>query len=152
MALKDTIFRFVAALFFENPAKGKSFAQLKTDLDSSGSRLRSRFMSGQANPKLLIHVIQIERWGQNRLRSTLQEVPFELDGSSRYAPSAALGWNELRLEFDQTRQATLELVDRLERANPGPVAHNQFGPISVKGWLGYLNSHANIEVQRKLRS
>jgi hypothetical protein len=152
MAFKDTIFRLVAALFFENPAKGKSFEQLRAALDSSGSRLRSRLESGRANPELLRHVIQIERWGQNRLRSALKEVPFELDGSSLHAPDAALDWDGLRSEFDKTRQATLELVDRLERANPGPVAHNQFGPISVKGWLGYLNSHANIEVQRKLRS
>ncbi len=152
MAFKDSIFRFVAGVFFENPANRKSFAQLRSSLESNGSRLRSRLESGQANSKLLSHVIQIERWGQNRLRSTLNEVPFELDGSSRYAPGAALGWSELRLEFDKTRQATLELVDRLERANPGPVAHNQFGPISVKGWLGYLNAHANMEVQRKLRS
>ena len=148
----DSIFRFVAGVFFENPANRKSFAQLRSDLDSSGSRLRSRFESGKPNSKLLSHVIQIERWGQNQLRSTLQEVPFEVDGSSRYAPDPALGWQELRLEFDNTRQATLELVDRLERANPGPVAHNQFGLISVKGWLGYLNSHANLEVKRKLRS
>jgi hypothetical protein len=153
MAFKDSIAQLIAGLFLENPAKSKSFAQLRSALESSGIQMQARLESGKANPELLRHVIQIERWGQNRLRSSLGEVPFVQDGSSAYAPDAALGWDELKAEFFRVRQETLEITRRLELANPspGPVVHNQFGLLSVKGWLRYLNVHASTEL-RKLRS
>jgi hypothetical protein len=151
MAFKDALFQFAAGLFFERPAKNKSFAQLRTALEQGRTQIESQLEGCQPNPDLLRHIIAIEAWGQNRLRSTIAEVPFERDGSGKYLPDVSIGWNELRRVFWQTRQTTLELLDRLEPANPGPVAHNQFGPVSVKGWIWYLISHANLEAKRKLR-
>jgi hypothetical protein len=152
MAFKDSITQLIAGLFLEKPAKSQSFAQLRSALESSGVQMKSRLESGKANPELLRHIIQIERWGQNRLRSSLGEVPFEMDRSRAYAPDATLGWEELIFEFVKVRQETLEIVRRLELVNPSPdpVVHNQFGPISVKAWLRYLNVHASTEL-RKLR-
>jgi DinB superfamily len=153
MAFKDSIAQLIAGLFLENPAKSKSFAQLRSALESSGIQMQARLESGKANSELLRHIIQIESWGHSRLRSSLGEVPFVLDGSSEYAPDAAFGWDELKAEFFRVRQETLEITRRLELANlsPGPVVHNQFGLLSVKGWLRYLNVHASMEL-RKLRS
>jgi hypothetical protein len=151
MAFKDTIAQLIAGLFLEIPAKSKSFAQLRAKLEQSGRQVQARLEVGQPNPVLLAHIIQIERWGQNRLRSSLAETPFEMDQSSKYAPDLSLDWSALRLEFDRTRQVTLELVDRLELGQPVMVAHNQLGPMSAKAWLWYLNLHANLEL-RRLRS
>jgi DinB superfamily len=152
MAFKDGIAQLIAGLFLENPAKSKSFAQLRSALESSGVQMQARLESGKSNPELLRHIIQIESWGQNRLRSSLGEVQFEMDRSRAYAPDAALGWDELKSEFARVRQETLEIARRLESANPPPgsVVHNQFGLLSVKGWLRYLNVHASTEL-RKLR-
>jgi DinB superfamily len=154
MTFKDSISQLIAGIFLENPAKGKSFAQLRSALELSGTKMLARLEVGKPNPELLRHIITIERWGQHRLRSTLGEVQFVLDRSGQYAPASTLGWDELKSEFAKVRQETLEITRRLELANPapGPVVHNQFGPVSVKGWLRYLNVHANMEVQRKLRS
>ena len=150
MAFKDSIAQLIAGLFLENPAKSKSFVQLRSSLELSGVQMRAQLEKGKANPELLRHIIQVERWGQNRLRSSLGEVRFEMDRSGLYAPDKALGWDELRSEFAKVRQETLLIAQRLELANPvpGPVVHNQFGPISVKGWLRYLNVHARTELRR----
>ena len=151
MAFKDTMTQLIAGLFLENPAKTKSFAQLRAKLEHSGRQVQARLEVSQPNPVLLAHIIQIEMWGQNRLRSSLAETAFEMDQSSKYAPDLSLDYSELRLEFDRTRQVTLELVDRLESGEPVAVAHNQLGPMSAKAWLWYLNLHANL-VLRRLRS
>jgi DinB superfamily len=153
MAFKDSIAQLIAGLFLENPAKSKSFAQLRSALELSGIQMQARLESGKENPELLRHIIQIEIWGQYRLRSSIGEVRLEMDRSGAYAPDTALGWDELKSEFAKVRQETLEIARRLELANPQPgsVVHNQFGPISVKGWLRYLNIHASTEL-RKLRS
>ena len=151
MAFKDALFQIAAGLFFENPAKNKSFAQLRAALEQGQSGIEAQLEVCKPNPELLRHVIAIEAWGQNRLRSSIGEVPFALDRSGQYAPDATLGWSELRNAFRQTRQSTLDLLDRLEPANPGPVRHNQFGLISVKAWIWYLHMHANLEAKRKLR-
>jgi hypothetical protein len=152
MVFKDSIAQLIAGLFLENPAKSKSITQLRSALELSGIQMQARLESGNANPELLRHIIQIEAWGQHRLRSSLGEVRFEMDRSGAFAPDAALGWDELKSEFINVRQETLEIARRLELANPppGPVVHNQFGPLSVKGWLRYLNIHASMEL-RKLR-
>ena len=151
MALKDVLFQFVAGLLIENPAKNKSYVQLRAALEQGRSEIESQLEVSKPNPELLRHIIAIEAWGQNRLRSSLGEVPFEMDRSGKYAPDLTTDWTALRGGFRQTRQNTLDLLNRLEAANPGPVRHNQFGLISVKGWLWYLHTHANLEAKRKLR-
>jgi DinB superfamily len=150
MAFKDGIARIIAGLFLENPAKSKSFAQLRSALELSGIQMQARLESGKPNPELLRHIIQIEAWGQHRLRSSIGEVRFEMDRSVVYAPDATLGWDELKSEFVKVRQETLEIARRLELADPlpGPVVHNQFGSLSVKGWLRYLNTHASTELRK----
>jgi hypothetical protein len=153
MAFKDSIAQLIAGLFLENPVKSKSFAQLRSALELSGIQMQARLESGKANPELLRHIIQIEAWGQHRLRSSIDEVEFEMDCSGAFAPDGALSWDELKSEFVKVRRETLEIAQRLELADlpPGRVVHNQFGPLSVKGWLRYLNIHASTEL-RKLRS
>jgi hypothetical protein len=153
MAFKDTIFRLAATLVLENPSRRKTISELRGTLERSHARLNDRLGSRAANPTLLRHVIAIERWGQTRLRVALGEVALSPDRSGTYAPDAALGWTELRATFDATRRETLEIAHRLEglSTQPAPVPHDQFGPISVKAWLRYLDTHASAELSR-LRS
>jgi hypothetical protein len=102
--------------------------------------------------KVLRHITGIERWGQRRLQILLGEPPIadEYDG---YRPGTDLTLDEQRALFRETRTATLALIDQLQAAGVGDDAtapHNDFGPLTVRGWLRYLDMHANLE-SKKLR-
>jgi hypothetical protein len=61
---------------------------------------------------------------------------------------------EQREFFRQTRAATVALVDQLAAAKLSDDArslHNDYGPLSVRGWLSYLDMHANLE-SKKIRT
>ena len=55
--------------------------------------------------------------------------------------------------FSETRQQTVAVVQQLGQTNVADVKvpHNQFGPLSVRSWLRYLEMHANLEA-KKLKS
>ena len=147
------LFKFAATLMFENPARNKSFAELRQKLEVSSAEILERCakMSDSANNrKVLTHIIAIERWGANRLAVLLRDKPLELDSSRAYAPDSA-NWAELQEIFKQTRAATVNLTARLAASNSvATVAHNQFGEVSGRGWVQYLTSHAHLE-SRKIR-
>ena len=149
------LFKFAATLMFENPARNKSFAELRQKLEVSGAEIAERCAKlgdSANNRKVLAHVITIERWGANRLRVLLGDKPLELDGSRAYAPNGAATWVELQEIFKQTRAATVNQTARLEASNPArTVAHNQFGEVSGRGWVQYLTSHGHLE-SRKIKS
>jgi hypothetical protein len=73
----------------------------------------------------------------------------EYDG---YRPARAAGWAELQDVFHSTRQQTVALARQLGPAVEADVhvPHNQFGPLTVRSWLRYLDIHANMEA-KKLR-
>jgi hypothetical protein len=57
----------------------------------------------------------------------------------------------LRAVFQATRQETVSLCKSLRMAGVDPetrILHNQFGEISLLGWLYYLIFHAGIESRR----
>ncbi len=153
MTIKEAMVHFVVERFVEGPAQKKSLAEIRQDLQAGGEAL-TQILAGAAdtpsNRKQLRHVIGIERWGQKRLRVALGEafVPGEYD---EFCPAEGRAWAELRADFAETRQATLGLTQALEKANLPEgftVRHNSFGPLSVKGWLRYLNNHAGMEGKR----
>lgn len=101
---------------------------------------------------MINHIIGIERWGQQRLLVLAGE-PFARDEYNGYAFSSALPLSELRGHFTTTRRGTVALVNILMLAGISPsrsVPHNDFGDLSLRGWLRYLGMHAEIE-SRKLR-
>ena len=148
------LFKFAATLMFENPARNKTFAELRQKLEVSGAEIlvRCAMMGDSAgNRKVLAHIVAIERWGANRLLVLLGDKPLELDSSRAYAPDSA-NWAALQEVFRQTRAASVNLTARLEASNAvATVPHNQFGEVSGRGWVQYLTSHAHLE-SRKIKS
>ncbi|NOK63504.1 MAG: hypothetical protein GFH27_549371n3 [Chloroflexi bacterium AL-W] len=153
MGFRDQLTALVVGLFFERPARNRTLAELARDLETSGQKITTRlgvFNESLPNRIQLLHIVGIERWGQRRLRVALGEPPL-LDEYDDYRPDSALAWDELRTTFGETRRETVQLAQTLiDQDVDGAtlVRHNQFGPLSIRGWLHYLNTHANIESRR----
>ena len=151
--IKNTFSRLFKYLMIERPTKGRSVGELAATLQASGEELARRFAGapeGDKNREKLRHIISIERWGQQRLRVGLGE-PSASDESRSYKPAPDTEWRALQEEFSRTRGETLELADRLSQAGVDPtltVPHNQFGPLTLRGWLRYLETHASFEGKR----
>ncbi|MBL8162574.1 MAG: DinB family protein [Anaerolineae bacterium] len=98
------------------------------------------------NRRILSHIVGIERWGQRRLSVFLGE-PFVDEEYNIHRPPREASWSELRAQFHETRAQTLVLIDRIAAADPRDqrVLHNQWGLLSARGWLNYLNVHARGE-------
>jgi hypothetical protein len=143
MSALDNILRSV----IEWPARNKSLADLGHQLDKTGVSIAQRFRQGadnERNRERIAHITGIERWGQRRLRVALGE-PLVMDEYDGYRPDKALGVPQLAEAFAQTRAETLDLIRRLRAAAIPPtrtVPHNQFGDLSLRAWLAYLENHA----------
>jgi hypothetical protein len=155
MALRETVLKLVAPLFIENPAQKQSFAQLTLRLEQSQTVIANRINGVKArnlerHRATLRHIIGIERWGTSRLKVALGEA-FKPDGQKDYHPDPNTDFAALLEDFNSTRLETLRVAKLVEQQNKdAKIEHNGFGPLSMKGWLGYLNVHAEIE-SRKLR-
>jgi hypothetical protein len=109
-----------------------------------------RFQTGSdttRNRQTASHIVGIERWGQQRLRSLLGEPPV-MDEYDGYRPGPDCTLRELADEFPQTRQATLALLQVLaDRKIPltQQVLHNESGLMSVGAWFVYFENHAGRE-------
>ncbi|MGQ9549285.1 MAG: hypothetical protein ACUVSY_11715 [Roseiflexus sp.] len=148
-ALRDVVVR----LLLERPAARQSISDWADTLAASGSKLKARIAARadtSANRRLLRHIIGLERWGQRRMRVALGE-PFINDEMDGYQPPADLSLAELIDVFLNTRDETVHLARRLatdSRVETSRVPHNQLGPLSIRGWLRYLDMHADLEARR----
>lgn len=153
MGLKEAFFQGVANLIIERPAKNRSLEQWRDQLTKSGAAIEQRAAAATDSAKgqnVLRHITGIERWGQNRLRVFLG-APYVRDQYDDYRPGETLDLKSQIAAFHETRAETVELVRRLEAAGsamPATVEHNDFGPLSARGWLAYLDSHATRESTR----
>lgn len=153
MTIRTTILRLVAGLMFERPARKQSLPEIIVSLEKSGAALQQNFAAVPDKPEnreLLRHIIGIERWGQRRLRVALGAEPVrdEYDG---YCPAEGLDMATLRGELQSTRRETVAIAHAFESGLnrlDTIVFHNDFGDLSVRGWLRYLEGHANIEAKR----
>jgi hypothetical protein len=96
---------------------------------------------------VLRHLTGIERWGQRRLQILLGAAPIQ-DDYDGYQPNADLDLAGQLAAFAQTRAATLKLVDQLKEAGVSDTQkadHNDYGQLSARGWLRYLDLHASLE-------
>lgn len=153
MGLKEKIYSFAADLFFERPVKGKSYADLSRLLDDAGKSISARLdgkKHTEFNHRVLTHIIGIERWGQSRLR-TLLGAPLIQEEYTAHRPPRDIPWADLIEQFRATRAESVALAAQLESASVGPdktAPHNQFGPLTARGWLRYLRTHASREIMR----
>jgi hypothetical protein len=93
------------------------------------------------------HITGIERWSQNRLRCFLGTA-YARDEYDSYQPGPALDLSGQIAAFQETRQETLALARQLQEAgvpDTATVAHNDFGPLTARGWLSYMTTHASRE-------
>ena len=139
----------------ERPATGQSFLSLEQQLTASGERLTVRAMNAsdtERNRELLRHIIGIERWGRARVQSAVLHRPWVMDGHHDYKPPRDKSVKELAEIFAEQRRRTAALAHTLHESPPrlsDKVVHNGLGPLSVRGWLRYLQYHAELE-SRKL--
>lgn len=131
----------------ERQAQTMSLDELKRWLQESGERISDKFArasNNRLNQEAAKHVIGIERWGQRRLCVLLGEPPIQ-DEYNSYRPDDLNDIKALCDAFKGTRAETLTVIDRLKAAGVAPdrtTFHNQYGDLSVRGWLRYLNDHA----------
>ena len=122
-------------------------------LAASGESISHRlnkYSDSQRNRQVLSHIIGIEQWGQSRLRVGLGE-PYQEDEYDNYRPSKNRSWEQLKAEFRMARKKTVALAEALDDNQVDQfmtVNHNQYGPLTLGGWLRYLNMHANLESKR----
>lgn len=153
MVFRETVLKLVAPLFIENPAQKQSFAQLTARLEKTQNEIANRInavktQNLEKHRATLRHIIGIERWGTERLKVALGET-FKPDGQKDYHPNPNSNFAALLEDFNNTRFETLRVAKLVEQQNPNAkVEHNGFGPLSVKGWLAYLNIHSSMESQK----
>jgi len=151
MGIKQKLMGFAVEFLLERPARGKSYTELGLELDNAGQKILLRLQNKKMtefNHRVLSHITGIERWGQSRLRSMLGG-PLLQDEYDGYRPARDIPWDGLIEEFRATRAETVQLVQSLTKASVDPtttVSHNDFGPITVRAWLRYLQTHASREI------
>ncbi len=151
MSIKDIITQRVLDAIVERPAAKLSFPELEDTLLADGLKLGGVFANMSDTPdnrRLLSHIIAIEAWGAHRLRVALGD-PLVIDDSSAYRPPKGVGWQDLQKMFRAQRQQTVDMAKKLDAAHAEDVRirHNQYGEMTARGWLYYLNIHANIEAR-----
>lgn len=149
MGVLDGIFSFAGHMFVERPARKKSTDELIDALAQDGTQGKAQIQACARNAKnqeMVRHIIGIERWGQQRLRTVFGQ-PFKLDEADEYYPPSDLDLDQLEEQFAQTRDETVKLARRIadENAGDAKVRHNQMGEFSARGWLYYLDFHAKKE-------
>lgn len=153
---KDEISDLAVRRLIEQPAEGQSFLKLEGSLQSSGERLEARaagVSDTERNRELLRHIIGIERWGRARLHSAVLLRPWVMDEHHDYKPPKGKTVSELAEIFAEQRRRTVALAHSLHEAPPrlnDKVPHNGLGPLSVRGWLRYLQLHAELEGRKLL--
>jgi hypothetical protein len=151
MTLKERLTSVVIHVVIELPAKRQGLSKLTQSLTDSGEALKrdlERIEDSDKNRSRLRHIIAIERWGQRRLKVALGEA-FRQDENRAYKPEEDTPWGVLKELYWATRAETLTLAEALGSTDlTQRVPHNQFGPVSVLGWLRYLENHARLEGKR----
>lgn len=143
------LLRPVSALMFELPAKRIGIDRLIERLERSLTPLEKRAaaVTGRLhNRRILAHMIGIERWSQRRMRVVFGE-PLIDDEYEHYLPDAQ-DYSSLQETFRSTRQATIRLSKSLRMAGidlSTSIEHNQYGTITLLGWLLYVDLHARWE-------
>jgi hypothetical protein len=155
MPLKNWIRSAVTGIMLERPAQKMTLPELADKLDTAGQEIAQRAASADDTPdnrEQLRHIIGIERWGQSRLRVALGG-PLAEDTSDAYRPADEMPWLDLQEEFQIARRDTIALARELAEIEIDPtltIPHEEYGKLTVFGWLRYLDVHSSLESKRIL--
>jgi hypothetical protein len=147
-----SLFGSLLRSFIEYRASKASLDQIREGLVTGGGEVAERIAAAADTPANRLqagHVIGIERWGANRLRSALTpNTAPPTDEYDSYRPRDDQPVKALAAEFKSARAETIELLEPLRNAQDCRVQHNDLGPLSVRGWFTYLTNHAGMESKR----
>ncbi|MBI1295493.1 hypothetical protein GC175_11115 [bacterium] len=149
MSVIGTILRIVMERSSRKLTYETAVAQLEKGRESVLALMDSAADTPE-NRKTVRHVIGIERWGQHRL-GVLKGEPLTVDEYDSYQPQDGLDMAQLRNAFNVVRGQTIELIKELETDGvplERKVFHNDIKEFTLRGWIGYLSGHANIEMKR----
>ena len=156
VGIKESIAGQVSQIVLERPGRKRTLNEWADALATAGAAIdvhaavaTDQSATGRA-ATCLRHITGIELWGQSRLRVFLG-APLQMDEYDVYAPGVDLDVAALRAAFAATRDATVALAHQLATASVSDtqtVAHNRYGPLTVRGWLAYLDTHATREASR----
>ena len=153
--VKELIQGAVAGLLIEKPGAKRTLPEWISQLENDGKTIEARVNRAKNEQKaqiVLRHITGIERWGQQRLQVFLGKA-FVRDEFDGYQPATNLSTQQQVAEFNKTRAETIAIVRKIAAANLNSnktVEHNQIGQLTLRGWLRYLDIHANLE-SKKIR-
>jgi len=145
--MANIMHRIFIKLMFERPAKTKTYQQYKHQFEQSTATILELIGKADDTEKSrweLTHVIGMECWMQSRMKVGLGE-PFIQEEYDGYRPSQDTSWQDLRQMFVETRQTSCDICVACAEKNVDgsqKVAHNQFGDLSVRGWMEYALFHS----------
>ncbi len=148
--------KILRTLILERAGRKWTMSRWAEKLTVSGEAISNRLEKlpdSEQNRRVLSHIIGIELWGQSRLRVGLGE-PFTDEEYNSYRPARSRSWEQLKAEFRMTRKRTAALAEALDDNQADQfmtVKHNDYGPLTLGGWLRYLDIHARWEA-RKIKS
>lgn len=130
----------------------QSYEQLIALLETGMTRIEKQMQKPHTdkNHAIMTHIIGIEIWAQKKLATALGEPAGEHEYIP-YRPSKDVAWDALLPLMRQTRADTIDLAKRLAQANINPnhtVRHNDWGDLTIKGWLMYIYLHADFEAKK----
>ncbi|MBW4439557.1 MAG: DinB family protein [Pleurocapsa minor GSE-CHR-MK-17-07R] len=146
--LRERAFYTFAGFMFERPNKGQSADALADMLERAGESTLKRIAEAPetaASERLIAHVVGIERWSLSRMR-VAQGAPLLEDEYDGYRPDHTVAQPELIALFDAVRRESVALVRSLSPEELAvTVPHNAYGPLTLRGWIGYIRGHASAE-------
>lgn len=153
MTLRSRFLHLIAGLVFERPVRRLTVEQLRQRLSNGGTTVVTAMRATSdtdAHQRVATHIIGIERWGQARMRELLTGTHI-VEEYDHYRPANA-SMAQLAETMTTTRAETIAILDQLSAAGIAltrQTPHNMFGPMTLAGWLQYLDAHATLE-SRKL--
>ncbi len=142
----------IARWWVNYKTRNRSYDSLITMLEKGMGLIEKRLQKPDTdkNHAVLTHIIGIEIWSQKKLATALGDPAGEHEYMP-YRPSKNTEWDNLVPLMRQTRADTIALAKRLAQANIDPnrkIKHNDWGDLTVKGWLMYMHLHADFEVKK----
>lgn len=152
MAIRRQLFHLAGRYMFNRPGGSLTIVQHHERLIHSGNAVTQAIAQARPTPdhqRRARHIIGIERWALVRLGSFLEGIPphDEYDG---YQPAAQLTLPELADVFGAVRADVVAFVGTVPESviTAPPVLHNDFGALSMGGWLRYIELHARMESKK----
>lgn len=142
----------VGGFIFDRPAQKYSKDALLGRLETQQTKLLEKFRACPQTPRntaVFTHIIGIERWAHTRLRTLLGSPLRTEEEYNNYRPANTTPFYELLTAFEDARNETIAIARAIPAADyQQRIPHNQWGQLTVAGWLNYLIVHAGAESQK----